>query len=119
MKNHQGKRLASVERRLFLRQGLSIGAIAMLSGCDLTGDESVQKVLWRMSKWNDQVQAWIFDPNRLAPEFPESAITRPFPFNANYGEEEVVEVDGNRYRLEVAGLVREKSPSTAHLPRRR
>ena len=25
-----------------------------------------------MSRWNDRVQGWIFDPNRLAPEFPES-----------------------------------------------
>ena len=112
MKNHRGARLASIERRLFLRQGLSVGAIALLSGCELTDDETVQKVLWRMSKWNDRAQAWIFDPNRLAPEFPESAITRPFPFNAYYDEDEVRQVDAASYKLEVSGLVRETNAWT-------
>jgi DMSO/TMAO reductase YedYZ molybdopterin-dependent catalytic subunit len=102
--------VASLERRLFLKQGLSVGALALLSGCDLTGDESVQRVLSAMSKWNDGVQGWLFDPNRLAPEFPESLITKPFPFNAYYSEEEIVEVDGASYRLELAGMISERKP---------
>ena len=40
----------------------------------------------------------LFSPNRLAPEFPESAITRPFPFNAYYGEDEAPR--GRRGRLQ-------------------
>jgi DMSO/TMAO reductase YedYZ molybdopterin-dependent catalytic subunit len=110
LKNHQGAGLKSLERRLFLRRGLSLGALALLSGCELTDDEGVQQVLWAMSRWNDRVQGWLFDPKRLAPEFPESMITDPFPFNAYYDEDEVREVDGADYRLELAGLVREKKP---------
>jgi len=110
LKNHQGAALASLERRLFLRRGLSLGALALLSGCELTDDKGVQKVLWSMSRWNDRVQGWLFDPNRLAPEFPESMITEPVPFNAYYDEDEVREVDGKSYQLELAGLVREKKP---------
>ena len=64
--------IASIERRLFLGRGLSLGALAMLSGCNITDGEGVQKVLWAMSRWNDRVQAWMFDPNKLAPEYPES-----------------------------------------------
>ncbi len=109
---HRSPRVASLERRLFLRRGLSVGALALLSGCELTGDEGVQKVLSAMSRWNDGVQDWLFDPKRLAPEFPESAITKPFPFNAYYSEEEVVEVEGADYRLELAGLIRERKPWT-------
>jgi DMSO/TMAO reductase YedYZ molybdopterin-dependent catalytic subunit len=101
-----------VERRLFLRKGLTLGAVAMLSGCDVTDAESVQKALWTMSRWNDRVQGWIFDPNRLAPEFPESAITRPFPFNAFYGKDKVPQIEGAAFKLEVGGLVREKKPWT-------
>jgi DMSO/TMAO reductase YedYZ molybdopterin-dependent catalytic subunit len=82
----------------------------LLSGCDLTDDESVQRLLSTMSGWNDRAQGWLFDPSRLAPEFPESRITRPFPFNAYYSEEEVVDVDGGTYRLELSGLIREKKP---------
>ena len=104
--------IEKIERRLFLRQGLSLGAVALLSGCDVTNAESVQKVLWAMSRWNDRVQGWIFDPNRLAPEFPESAITMPFPFNAFYSMDEVPSVDPASYKLELSGLVREKKPWT-------
>lgn len=107
---HRSPAVASLERRLFLRRGLSVGALALLSGCDLTDDESVQRVLQGMSRWNDRAQAWLFDAGRLAPEFPESRITKPFPFNAYYSEDEVVDVDGGSYRLELAGLVRDKKP---------
>jgi DMSO/TMAO reductase YedYZ molybdopterin-dependent catalytic subunit len=106
--DHEGPLLASVERRLFLRRSLSLGALSLLAGCELTADERVQKVLTSMSRWNDRAQAWLFDPKRLAPEFPASMITSPFPFNAYYGEDEVRMVDGIGYRLEVGGLVKEK-----------
>jgi DMSO/TMAO reductase YedYZ molybdopterin-dependent catalytic subunit len=106
------KLIRSVERRLFLRQGLSLGALALLSGCNLTDDETVQDVLTGMSDWNDRAQAWLFNPKKLAPEYPESAITKPFPFNAYYGIKDVPFVDGTDYRLELEGLIREKKPWT-------
>ena len=109
---HSPKLVRSIERRLFLRQGLSLGALAMLSGCNLTDHESVQKLLTGMSRWNDRAQGWLFSSTKLAPEFPESAITKPFPFNAFYTEDEVTIVDGKSYQLELAGLVREKKPWT-------
>jgi DMSO/TMAO reductase YedYZ molybdopterin-dependent catalytic subunit len=108
LEKHAGPLLASLERRLFLKRGLSLGALTLLAGCELTEDEGVQRVLTAMSRWNDGAQAWLFDPKRLAPEFPESRITRPFPFNAYYDEDEVPEVDVTDYALEVGGLVREK-----------
>ena len=37
----------------------------------------------------------LFNPNTLAPEYPESEITRPFPFNAYYSEDEAPEIDGD------------------------
>ena len=101
-----------IERRLFLKRGLSLGALALLSGCDVTDDDAVQRVLTGMSRWNDRVQAWLFDPDRLAPEFPESAITKPFPFNAYYDRDEIRTVDPASYKLEISGLVREKKPWT-------
>jgi len=111
-KIERSKELISLERRLFLRQGLSLGALALLAGCNITDQESVQRILMNMSRWNDGVQHWLFNPNRLAPEFPESRITRPFPFNGYYPEDEVVEVDGESYKLELAGMIRDKKPWT-------
>ena len=104
--------IVRLERRLFLKQGLSLGALTLLSGCDVTDHDAVQKVLWRMSKWNDDVQAAIFDSRKLAPEYPESAITKPFPFNAFYAEAEAPRVDAASYKLELSGLVSDKTPWT-------
>jgi len=104
--------LENLERRLFLRQSLSLGALTLLSGCKLTDQESVQRVLMAMSGWNDRVQEWLFDPKRLAPEFPESRIARPFPFNGYYPESDVRVIDGASYKLELAGRIRDKKPWT-------
>ena len=106
------REIVRLERRLFLKQGISLGALTLLSGCEITDTEAVQKVLWRMAQWNDRVQAALFDPNKLAPTYPESAITKPFPFNAFYSEAEAPRVDAANYKLELGGLVRDKAPWT-------
>ena len=108
----RNREVESLERRLFLRQGLSLGALSLLAGCDITDHESVGKVLQAMSGWNDRAQALLFDPARLAPEYPESAITKPFPFNAFYSEDEVPQIDTANYQLELAGRIRERKSWT-------
>ena len=104
------RQIQLIERRLFLKGALSLGGLALLSGCELTGNETVQRVLDGMSRFNDRVQAALFRPGRLAPEYPESAITKPFPFNAFYSMEEVPEVDGEAWELELFGLIRDRRP---------
>jgi DMSO/TMAO reductase YedYZ molybdopterin-dependent catalytic subunit len=100
--------LKSPARRLLGKQILTLGGIAMLSGCDLSNDKSVNTALRKMSFFNDRVQALLFDPNKLAPTYPESMITRPFPFNAFYDIDDVPEVDAATYRLQVGGLANGK-----------
>jgi DMSO/TMAO reductase YedYZ molybdopterin-dependent catalytic subunit len=104
--------MPSPARRLFLKRGLTLGGLSLLTGCAITDDESVQKVLQAVSRLNDRAQAALFDPDRLAPTYPESMIARPFPFNAYYPESEVRHVDGERFRLEVGGLVADRSSWT-------
>jgi DMSO/TMAO reductase YedYZ molybdopterin-dependent catalytic subunit len=101
-------RVEHPSRRSFLRNSLTLGGLAMLSGCSLSDDESVEKALAAVSRFNDRVQGWIFDPTKLAPTYPESMIARPFPFNAYYGIDEVRRVDEESFRLEVTGLVADK-----------
>jgi len=108
----RGVVLRDVPRRGLLRAGLSLGALAMLTGCDLQDGDHVDRVLWAMSRWNDRVQGWLFDPNRLARTYPASAITTPFPFNAFYPEDAVPEIDGESWKLEVSGLVADRTPWT-------
>jgi DMSO/TMAO reductase YedYZ molybdopterin-dependent catalytic subunit len=84
----------------------------MLTGCDIIDGPSAERALGVMSRFNDRVQALMFNPQRLAPTYPESAITRPFPFNAYYPESDAPEVDGADYKLEVGGLVDDKKEWT-------
>jgi DMSO/TMAO reductase YedYZ molybdopterin-dependent catalytic subunit len=104
--------IARLERRLLLRSSLSLGALAMLSGCNLQDGDAVDKVLWAMSRWNDRVQARLFSATKLAPTYTAAQITKPFPFNAFYAEFDAPEIDGSTWRLEVSGLVRDKSAWT-------
>src|SRR4051812_31041459 len=103
------KAMPRSSRRLFLHNTLSLGGLAMLTGCSVVNEDSAETVLAYVSRFNDRAQALLFDPNRLAPTYPESMMTRPFPFNAFYGEEEAPNVEGSTYRLEVSGLVADKS----------
>src|SRR5262245_47891860 len=107
-----GKLLPDPSRRLFLRGATSLGALTFLTGCDIVDEDSAEKVLRYVSTFNDRVQAAIFQPQKLAPVYPESMITRPFPFNAYYSEDEAPDVDGDSYKLEVAGLVENKKSWT-------
>ncbi len=100
--------MSAPSRRRFLRNGLTLGGIAMLTGCDLSDNANVEQALNRISRFNDRVQGWLFNGDRLAPVYPESMITRPFPFNAFYAEEDAPDINGDDYRLEVAGLVQDK-----------
>jgi DMSO/TMAO reductase YedYZ molybdopterin-dependent catalytic subunit len=86
------------------------GALGLLTGCDLTDNEPVQRVLWNMSFWNDRAQSWLFNPNRLAPTYPESAVDRAFRYNAFYPEEQAPALDPATYKLELSGLVENKRP---------
>lgn len=106
----QKKQLVNLQRRLMLRSGLTLGGVAMLTGCNLQDGDQVDKVLWAMSRWNDRVQAWLFNGQKLAQTYRSDQITHPFPFNAYYPEYNVPEVDLASYRLEVSGKVEKRPP---------
>jgi DMSO/TMAO reductase YedYZ molybdopterin-dependent catalytic subunit len=105
--NHQ-RSLELASRRLFLRGTLSIGAVSLLTGCNLEDDDAGDRVLSAMSRWNDRVQAALFSRARMAPTYSEADITDPFPFNAYYPLDQVRHVDGGTWRLEVSGLINER-----------
>jgi DMSO/TMAO reductase YedYZ molybdopterin-dependent catalytic subunit len=106
------KLMPDLSRRRFIASGASLGALTFLTGCDVSDSFSAEKMLAQISKFNDGVQAAIFNPNTLAPTFSEKDIKRPFPFNAYYDEDDAPEVDGNTYKLEVSGLVENKKSWT-------
>ena len=113
--------LRDLKRRKLLRGGLSLGALSLLTGCDVKRPDSVQDALLSISRLNDGVQAWLFDPTRLAPTYSPSQVLVPPKFNAYYDVDKVKPVDASRWTLEVSGLVTERKSWTlaelAALPR--
>ncbi len=95
-------------RRLFMRQAVGLGSLTMLTGCQISDELSVSNVLRNFSEFNDKVQAKLFNPARLAPEYPASRIVDPFPFNSFYQPNQpnlAPDVDVGEYRLFVDGKV--------------
>jgi hypothetical protein len=97
------KLVEDINRRGLLRGAVSLGALTMLTGCDVTENDSVQKALRAVSAWNDGVQETIFRPNHLAPTFSPSQVVKPARFNAYYDIEDVKPIDGATWKLELAG----------------
>src|ERR1700681_4161283 len=106
------KLLPDPARRRFIAGGASLGALTLLTGCDVKDSFSADSLLSRISKFNDAVQAAIFNPYALAPTFPDSAITKPFPFNAYYELDDAPDVNGDDWKLEVRGPVDNKKSWT-------
>jgi DMSO/TMAO reductase YedYZ molybdopterin-dependent catalytic subunit len=114
--------IRAIERRGVFKGVLSLGALTMLTGCDVSNAPGVEKALRVVSSFNDWVQAALFDPNKLAPEYPASMVLKPPRYNAYYDITKVKPVDGDAWRLEVSGLVDNKQSWTreqiAALPQR-
>jgi len=103
---------AVIERRLFLRQTLSLGALTLLTGWDISDNDAVQRVLGLMSRWNDRAQAFLFSDQRLAPTFAESEVVHDFRYNAFFPAADVPKLGAADYRLELSGLIGDKRPWT-------
>src|SRR5690349_4677839 len=104
--------IESINRRNILRGSLSLGALTMLTGCDVTHTDSMQRVLKAVSQWNDRAQALLFRPNHLAPTFSPDKVVKPPRFNAYYDVEDLVQVKADDWKLELAGLISDKRPWT-------
>ena len=108
-------RLDLPTRRLFLRSLVGFGTLSLLGGCDVVDGLSAENMLSKVSDFNDRAQAWLFNPAALAREYPETAITRPFPFNSFYqpnSPEKAPFVNGDKFRLSVSGMVERKDEWT-------
>ncbi len=114
--------LRRLERRGLIRSGLSLGALTMLTGCDVTRPKAVEAALLAISRLNDGVQELLFDPTHLAPTYPASMVLRPPKFNAYYDVMDVKPVDGANWRLELSGMIADRRPWTVEaidaLPKR-
>ncbi|MBS0247777.1 MAG: molybdopterin-dependent oxidoreductase [Proteobacteria bacterium] len=107
------KLVQDINRRGLLRGTLSLGALTMLTGCNVSDTDTMQSFLRTISAFNDKVQEAIFRPNHLAPTYSVDQVAKPPRFNAYYDVEDVKPVDGASWKLELAGLIQDKRPWTA------
>ena len=111
-----GKLLPDPLRRNFLRGAASLGALTFLTGCDIIDGDAAEGVLRKISAFNDGAQAALFSRTKLAPTYPESAITKPFPFNGYYDEDEAPD---RLVTLDVTGLPIMRQWHVVHLKDRK
>lgn len=104
--------IADIDRRKLLRGSLSLGALTMLTGCDIGHEGSIQSALRAVSEFNDAVQAAIFRPDHLAPTYSADQVMKPPKFNAFYSIDDVEPVEASTWKLELAGRVSDKTPWT-------
>lgn len=106
------KLVTEISRRKLLRGGLTLGSLTLLTGCDVSDDSAVRRMLELFSSFNDSVQAAIFNPDKLAPTYAASEVVKPPRFNAYYEIEQVKPVNVADWKLELAGLIGDKRPWT-------
>jgi DMSO/TMAO reductase YedYZ molybdopterin-dependent catalytic subunit len=101
------KQLPQASRRQFLARG-SPGRLGVAQWVQHRRQPHCRSSVDAYLAFQRSGAGWLFDSSRLAPTYPDSMITRPFPFNAFYDESKVPEVDASSFLLEVTGLVANK-----------
>jgi len=95
-------RLARVVRRRALLRAFLAGSAAAVAGCDSARPRA--GLLGAMERFNLRFQQALFDPEKLAPEEPESALTPDDAFPAYFVSPRVPLAPAG-WRLRVGGLV--------------
>jgi DMSO/TMAO reductase YedYZ molybdopterin-dependent catalytic subunit len=106
------KLVADIDRRQLLRGTLSLGALSLLTGCNVSDSSSVQSALRAVSALNDGAQQLLFDPNRLAATYSPDQVVKPPRFNAHFDIEDLQPIDLSTWQLELSGLIADKRPWT-------
>ena len=106
--------IKSHSRRRLLGNLLTLGGLSLATGVVLKDAGSVNELLRRVSRFNDEAQAAIFDPRDLAPTYDASMVAKPFRFNAFYPyqklDEKLGPIDDDDFRLKLSGLIDQKTP---------
>ena len=92
------------------RNVLKLSPILLLAGCNTTPGGRTQSFLHSVQKFNDWVQAKVFDPTKLAPEYSDAQATPEDGFRVNGKDPGDPDVDLEHWSLAVDGMV--KKPGT-------
>jgi DMSO/TMAO reductase YedYZ molybdopterin-dependent catalytic subunit len=87
------------------RDVLKLTPLLMLAGCDVSPSGRTESALRAVQRFNDWVQAKIFDPDRMAPEYSLAEVTPESGFRVNGKDDEPPEIDLTTWSLVVEGMV--------------
>ena len=102
-----------IDRRGVLRGAISLGALTLLTGCDVSEEAPVQKVPARRVGMERSRAGDDFPARSSGADLQPAQVVKPPRFNAYYDIEDVKPVDGATWKLELAGRIANKQPWTA------
>ena len=101
-------KLTSEEQSNFSRMRRKLFALAplvLLAGCDYSAGEKTGSFLHTIQRFNDWVQAKVFDPKKLSPEYADHDLTPEDGFRVNDYDTDSPDIDLEHWTLTVEGLV--------------
>ncbi len=87
------------------RKILSSVPILLIAGCDYDGGAGATSFLRMIQRVNDWVQAKVFDPKKLSPEYSDAQCTPESGFRVNDYDTDNPDIDTGAWILTVDGLV--------------
>jgi len=100
MTSESNRRFADSRRRV-----LKAAPLLLLAGCDISPSGRTETLLKKFQSLNDWMQAKVFDPARLAPEYADEEVTAEEAFRVNGYDTDEPEIDIPNWKLAVSGLV--------------
>jgi DMSO/TMAO reductase YedYZ molybdopterin-dependent catalytic subunit len=91
--------------RFSRRDLMKLSPLVLLAACDVAPSGKTESFLQSVQRFNDWVQAKVFDPSKPAPEYSDAEITPEDGFRVNGKDAEEPNVDPGNWKLEVAGEV--------------
>ena len=99
--------------RVSRRSLLKISPALFLAGCNWTPEGRTGSFLHSVQKFNDWVQAKVFDATKPVPEYTDAQVTAEGDFRVNGKDDGYPDVDVKNWTLAVDGLVQKPGSYTA------
>src|SRR5689334_6484585 len=87
------------------RKLLKLSPLILLAGCDYSAGGGTESMLKGFQKFNDWVQAKVFDPNKPAPEYSDDQLTPEDGFRVNDYDTDEPDIDLANWTLTIDGAV--------------
>jgi len=87
------------------RQLLKLAPLVVLTGCDSTPEGHTESFLHAFQRLNDWVQAKVFNPEKLAPEYADRDLTPEDGFRVNGKDADDPDITTEGWTVEIEGLV--------------